>query len=199
MKEMNSLTHSCMHSFASFAILALSGRAIFMIRATGAKLRMLASDAVAAALFVPLGVVCGGEVDERGDEDDMSRAAGRRLAQVHGDCEWLAANTRARDWQLCRHPGPPVGSNPSTCREARRRANQRAEEWGQGEGIRTIGDWKPSVLLLDFEFVPEALGLCVCAFSIHVCLFSVRRLSGGRCDIVFKVLGQKGPLHLLRC
>ncbi len=46
MNEMNSLTHSCMHSFASLAILALSGRALFMIRATGAKLRMLASDAV---------------------------------------------------------------------------------------------------------------------------------------------------------
>lgn len=42
-KEINSLTHSCMHSLASFAILALSGRAFFMIRATGAKLRMLAS------------------------------------------------------------------------------------------------------------------------------------------------------------
>lgn len=41
---MNSLTHSCMHSFASLAILALSGRAVFMIRATGAKFRMLASD-----------------------------------------------------------------------------------------------------------------------------------------------------------
>ena len=46
MNEMNSLTHSCMHSFASLAILAFSGSAIFMIRATGAKLRMLASDAV---------------------------------------------------------------------------------------------------------------------------------------------------------
>ena len=46
MNEMNSLTHSCMHSFASLAILALSGSAVFMIRATGAKLRMLASDAV---------------------------------------------------------------------------------------------------------------------------------------------------------
>lgn len=44
MKLMNSLTHSCMHSFASLAILALSGRAVFMIRATGAKFRMLASD-----------------------------------------------------------------------------------------------------------------------------------------------------------
>jgi hypothetical protein len=42
-KEMNSLTHSCMHSFASFAILAFSGKAFFMMRATGAKLRMLAS------------------------------------------------------------------------------------------------------------------------------------------------------------
>ena len=32
-----------MHSFASFAIFAFSGSADFMIRATGAKLRMLAS------------------------------------------------------------------------------------------------------------------------------------------------------------
>lgn len=44
MKLMNSLTHSCMHSLASFAIFAFSGNASFMIRATGAKLRMLASD-----------------------------------------------------------------------------------------------------------------------------------------------------------
>lgn len=43
MKEMNSLTHSCIHSLASLAILALSGSAFFMILATGAKLRMLAS------------------------------------------------------------------------------------------------------------------------------------------------------------
>ena len=43
-KEMNSLTHSCMHSLASFAILAFSGRAVFIIRATGAKLRILASE-----------------------------------------------------------------------------------------------------------------------------------------------------------
>ena len=46
MKEMNSLTHSCIHSLASLAILAFSGRAVFMIRATGAKFRMLASDIV---------------------------------------------------------------------------------------------------------------------------------------------------------
>ena len=48
MKEMNSLTHSCIHSFASLAILAFSGRAIFMMRATGAKLRMSASGATKA-------------------------------------------------------------------------------------------------------------------------------------------------------
>ncbi len=44
MNEMNSDTHSCIHSLASFAIFAFSGRADFMIRATGAKLRMLASE-----------------------------------------------------------------------------------------------------------------------------------------------------------
>lgn len=44
MKLMNSLTHSCIHSLASFAIFAFSGSAVFMIRATGAKLRMSASD-----------------------------------------------------------------------------------------------------------------------------------------------------------
>lgn len=44
MKEMNSLTHSCMHSLASFAIFALSGSDVFMMRATGAKLAMNCSD-----------------------------------------------------------------------------------------------------------------------------------------------------------
>jgi hypothetical protein len=43
MNEMNSLTHSCIHSFASLAILAFSGRAVFIIRATGAKFLMLES------------------------------------------------------------------------------------------------------------------------------------------------------------
>jgi len=57
MKEMNSLTHSCIHSLASLAILAFSGRAVFMIRATGAKFRILASDIV-----------------EQDDEDEDARA-----------------------------------------------------------------------------------------------------------------------------
>lgn len=65
MKEMNSLTHSCMHSLASFAILAFSGKAVFMMRATGAKLRMLAS--ISTLCLGPLeramgwGSVSGGE------------------------------------------------------------------------------------------------------------------------------------------
>jgi hypothetical protein len=95
MKEMNSLTHSCMHSLASLAILAFSGSAIFMIRATGAKLRMLASDAVllfAAALF---GVDCGGEVEDCG-EDDISQARHRRSNP--STCRWeLRCGEEARE------------------------------------------------------------------------------------------------------
>jgi len=44
MNDMNSLTHSCIHSFASFAIFAFSGSAVFIILATGAKFLMLASE-----------------------------------------------------------------------------------------------------------------------------------------------------------
>ena len=43
-----------------------------MMRATGAKLRMLASEATLQLVF--LGDECGGEVEERGDEDDMTAA-----------------------------------------------------------------------------------------------------------------------------
>jgi hypothetical protein len=79
MKEMNSLTHSCMHSFASFAIFAFSGSASFIMRATGAKLRMLASEAVLQFAFVPAGVERGGEVEECGEEDDISQTARRTI------------------------------------------------------------------------------------------------------------------------
>jgi hypothetical protein len=61
MKEMNSLTHSCMHSLASLAILAFSGNAVFMIRATGAKLRMLASEAAAPCKGLLVSCEAGGE------------------------------------------------------------------------------------------------------------------------------------------
>jgi hypothetical protein len=72
MKEMNSLTHSCMHSLASLAILAFSGNAVFMIRATGAKLRMLASEAAAPCKrFL---VSCEADGDGREYSEDMMGA-----------------------------------------------------------------------------------------------------------------------------
>lgn len=67
-KLMNSLTHSCMHSLASFAILAFSGKAIFMILATGAKLRMLASDPLSDFLLdLDVRRVCGSGEDDPSD------------------------------------------------------------------------------------------------------------------------------------
>jgi hypothetical protein len=48
-----------------------------MIRATGAKLRMLASEAVPLPVIVLFGVDCGGEVEDCGEEDDISQAARR--------------------------------------------------------------------------------------------------------------------------
>jgi len=93
MNEMNSLTHSCMHSFASFAIFALSGNAIFIIRATGAKLRMLASDT--EVLAPGFGVVCGGEEEECGEADDMAPAAGRPFSR---DTEALVGRPQGQRW-----------------------------------------------------------------------------------------------------
>jgi hypothetical protein len=58
-----------MHSFASLAIFAFSGRADFMILATGAKLRMLASES--RLLDEPFPVCCTGEDSEGGEVDDM--------------------------------------------------------------------------------------------------------------------------------
>jgi hypothetical protein len=136
MNEMNSLTHSCMHSFASFAILAFSGRAIFMMRATGAKLRMLASEAV-ALLTVVLGDVCGGDAEECGDEDDMALAAGRRAAQVHGGSEWLAERDRSTARLCTRTIGEHVGVHERSVdmqMGAVRRANQTADA---GKGVYT--------------------------------------------------------------
>jgi len=61
MNEINSLTHSCIHSLASLAIFALSGNAVFIILATGAKLRILASDAAACEVSLDVGRDVGGE------------------------------------------------------------------------------------------------------------------------------------------
>jgi len=166
-----------------------------MMRATGAKLRMLASDAV-ALLFVFLGVVCGGEVDECGDEDDMAPAAGL------GSLRYTATLSGSRRGHSCARLEGMSASRSTRWQQSvdvqmERSSAQIRQQEGVRNSIRTIGDWEPSVLLLDFEFVPESLGLCVCAFSVHVCLFSVRRLDW--CDIVlrYSVFGHHGPLQLL--
>lgn len=98
MNEMNSDTHSCMHSFASLAILAFSGRADFIILATGAKFWMLASvccrdAALEACLEAPEEErCCGGEEEGCGEGEGIAiRASHRPVARV-GDCRWLASN-----------------------------------------------------------------------------------------------------------
>jgi hypothetical protein len=53
-----------------------------MIRATGAKLRMLASE---ARLLFPFFEDCGVEADGWDDGDDMAPAAGRPFCQVQSN------------------------------------------------------------------------------------------------------------------
>ena len=81
MNEMNSLTHSCIHSLASLAIFAFSGSAVFMIRATGAKFWMLASDS--SRSFTPWERCCGRGGDDCGGERNMS------IRQATARCERL--------------------------------------------------------------------------------------------------------------
>lgn len=166
MNEMNSLTHSCMHSLASFAIFAFSGRAVFMIRATGAKLRMLASDATLLVLLEPL---TGGDADDSG-EDDM--AAARRALARH-----RRAVIRTFGEASARSRGSGHAETPTGAIERRADGQLCAQikaEGGTGD-VRTIGDWKPSVLFLDLEFVPESLRLCILSVPVHM-MVVVRRL-----------------------
>ena len=91
---MNSETHSCMHSFASLAILAFSGRADFMILATGAKFCMLASVCKCAlsALLKALDDErwAGGDEDDCGEDEGIAiRASHHPVARVEG-WRWLA-------------------------------------------------------------------------------------------------------------
>ena len=82
MNEMNSLTHSCMHSLASLAIFAFSGKAIFMIRATGAKLRMLASEVRSSFLDGRF----GSDGEGNGEGEDMvgqTNAASQSVVPDH--------------------------------------------------------------------------------------------------------------------
>jgi hypothetical protein len=55
----------------------------------------------------------------------------------------------------------------------RRRANQNDGGWGMG--VRTIGNWQPSVLFLDLELVTKSLRLCILSVPVHM-LVVVRRL-----------------------
>lgn len=102
MNEMNSDTHSCIHSLASFAIFAFSGRADFMIRATGAKFRMLASE----SRLLLAGAMDGrqlGSDEEGGDEDDMAPVTARRPFLLNGSCRYrpgtdLVGQRRCEMW-----------------------------------------------------------------------------------------------------
>lgn len=89
MKLINSLTHSCMHSFASFAILAFSGSAVFMIRATGAKLRMSVS-----ANGFSLATDAGEPAEASGGASDATMAAGIELG---GKAKYSTRANRAED------------------------------------------------------------------------------------------------------
>lgn len=96
MNEINSDTHSCMHSFASFAILAFSGKADFMILATGAKFCMLASGWMYAALEALFDALedercCGGDEDSFGDGEGIAICATHHPVARVGGCRWLAS------------------------------------------------------------------------------------------------------------
>jgi hypothetical protein len=92
MNEINSLTHSCIHSLASFAIFAFSGRAVFMILATGAKLRMLASDAPSPLPALPeargVGEDCG--------EEEARDMIGLRATVAQGEKEKTGSVSMSR-------------------------------------------------------------------------------------------------------
>lgn len=98
MNEMNSDTHSCMHSFASLAIFAFSGRAVFIILATGAKLRMLASE---AAWFLP---ALEADDESRAEFGDWTgeEEAWDMLGAWHKVQAFNRLRSKASDWSICR-------------------------------------------------------------------------------------------------
>lgn len=144
-----------------------------MIRATGAKLRMLASERDIGLSASFLDAVCG-ERDDCGDEDDMSPGCRVAVAQVQACCDWLMANEapviRYRDGasaRLEKVEASRYGSQQQFVgvQVKRNDAQITRGQWAR-DSIRTIGDWKPSVLLFDFKLVPESLRLCL--LSVHV-------------------------------
>lgn len=147
-----------------------------MIRATGAKLRMLASEAVLLFAFVLFGVERGGERDECGEEDDISQAARRPFSRHTADltsCRVSVIRRRDARVEELSASRDARWSNPSTCRWERNGAQIKTAGGSKGNR-RTIGDWKPSVLLLDLEFVTYLSCVLLCV-PVHG-LFFVRRL-----------------------
>lgn len=150
-----------------------------MIRATGAKLRMLASEAVLLFAVVLFGVDSGGEIDECGEEDDISQAARRPFSRhtknLTGWRQVQLCVIRRRDARVEELSASRDArwSKPSTCR-LERNGGQIKIAGGSKGNRRTIGDWKPSILLLDLEFVTYLSCVLLCV-PVHG-LFFVRRL-----------------------
>ena len=187
MKEMNSLTHSCIHSLASFAILAFSGRAVFMIRATGAKLRMLASES--SFLSSEARPVVFGDGDEEawdiiGRVTAMARPELKRLRS--GLDDWpIVGHARVidamRSWKRCQSQRASICvGGYSLCAQIRKKVAEK--------GRLTICYWKPSVLLFDFEFVGQS-SVWVLRI-VHLRIWVVRRLY-----ILFNVFLWRGSRH----
>ena len=96
-----------------------------MMRATGAKLRMLAS---AAAALADLGVVCGGEALDCGEADDMASASARLLARRAGALVIRRAGEAGARFTGMRASSGAVSGQTDDLQTGRRAgANQRRE------------------------------------------------------------------------
>ena len=188
-----------------------------MIRATGAKLRMLASD---TALLVLLDPFCGGEVDDCGDEDDMAAAAAAAAAAASRPFSRhtrILSGLRQKQQSVIRTFDESSAQSQSKWasrdaergqsvdvqmgQETVRKSKRRGKLGGRG---RTICDWKPSVLFLDLEFVPESLRLCILSVPVHV-LLVVRRLRWFHTILLWRggrhvyLAGCRGRFRLREC
>lgn len=124
MKEMYSETHSCMHSFASFAIFAFSGNADFMILATGAKLRMLASE---SHLLDADWADCSGECGERVGVDDMTLTQAAGVTDAGNSCSSCGGDVSNEEEGKC------LGGRGLVASAGRYRSEARRGLWLDGE------------------------------------------------------------------
>ena len=146
MKEMNSLTHSCMHSFASFAILAFSGSAVFIIRATGAKFLMLASEDEVSC-FPDLERGASGD----GDEESWDMIG---LVTAVTPLKVKRLHKSSMTGQSVGHVRVVVEAMPVRGDFNLRRILCARKSEKRYQRL-TICYWKPSVLLLDLELVTQ--------------------------------------------